>query len=105
MTLGKTAAQIQSAQKALHKIGQKRLYTTLCNVLDSLRGEAPETLSIYHPLKGNNDALIQARSRALLHLYLKARFGLALFSVRENFVTDGPNDGGCLLYTSPSPRD
>ncbi len=38
--------------------------------------------------------MIQARSRALLHLFLKARFGLVLFQDRESRVTDGPNDGG-----------
>ncbi len=94
MVLGRTAADVIAAQKALHKVGQQRLYKTLCNVLDSLRGEAPQALSIYHPIDENNDALIQARSRALLHLYLKARFGLGSFTIREKFVTDGPYDGG-----------
>jgi hypothetical protein len=94
MTLGKAAAQILNAQQALHKVGQQRLYITLCNVLDSLSSEAPIELSIYHPSKANGDAVIQARSRALLHLYLKARFGLASFTSREKFITDGPNDGG-----------
>lgn len=94
MVLGKTEAEVVAAQKALHKVGQQRLYKTLCNVLDSIRNEAPQTLSIYHPSKENKDAVIQARSRALLHLYLKARFGLGLFTIRERFVTDGPFDGG-----------
>lgn len=94
MALGKTAAQAIAAQTALHNVGQKRLYKTLCNVLDSLRNEAPASLSIYLPPKGNNDALIQARSRALLHLYLKARFGIGSFTSREKYVTDGPHDGG-----------
>jgi hypothetical protein len=94
MALGKTAAQAIAAEKALYKVGQQRLYKTLCNVLDSLRSEAPAAASIYLPPKGNHDALIQARSRALLHLYLKARFGLGSFTSREQFVTDGPFDGG-----------
>lgn len=94
MAIGKTAAQAIAAQKAFQQVGQKRLYKTLCNVLDSLRDEAPAALSIYHPNKANQDAVIQARSRALLHLYLKARFGLASFASREKFVTDGPLDGG-----------
>lgn len=38
--------------------------------------------------------MIQARSRALLHLFLKARFGLTEFKDRMKYVTDGPNDGG-----------
>ena len=94
MALGKTAAKAIAAKKALHEVGQQRLYKTLCNVLDSLRSEAPAALSIYHPPKGNHSAVIQARSRALLHLYLKARFGLGSFTSRERFVTDGPYDGG-----------
>jgi hypothetical protein len=74
--------------------GNKRLYTTLCKVLDALRAEAPLTDIRYNPPPGNQDALIQARSRALLHLFLKARFGLVQFADREPFVTDGPNNGG-----------
>lgn len=70
------------------------LYNTLCSVLDSLRAEAPRSYPIYHPSMGNADALIQARSRALLHLFLKARFGLVRFGDREKYVTDGSSDGG-----------
>lgn len=94
MKLGKKAAQAAVAKKASHDAGQERLYVTLCKVLESLCNEAPSTQTIYHPPKTNMDAIVQARSRALLHLYLKARFGLASFSGREKFVTDGPQDGG-----------
>jgi hypothetical protein len=76
----------------------KRLYDTLCRVLDSLRAEAPAANAIYGPPAGNHDALIQARSRALLHLFLKARFGLLYFDDREALVTDGPHDGGIDAY-------
>jgi len=75
-------------------VGHDRLYATLCKVLDALRHEAPLTSTAYHPAAGNQDALIQARSRALLHLFLKARFGLVDFLTREKYVTDGPHDGG-----------
>ena len=71
-----------------------RLYGTLIRVLDSIRHEAPVTDTKYHPPVGNNDALIQARSRALLHLFLKSKFGIASFDDREKLVTDGPHDGG-----------
>ncbi|MDZ4103073.1 MAG: AIPR family protein [Hydrogenophaga sp.] len=94
MVLGQAAAKALAAKKASQKLGQQRLYATLCKVLDSLRMEAPSSQSIYHPAKSNHDGLIQARSRALLHLYLKARFGLSTFAGREKFVTDGPWDGG-----------
>jgi len=78
--------------------GNKRLYETLCRVLDALRLEAPQANRLYNPPAGNADALIQARSRALLHLFLKARFGLVRFADREQFVTDGTNDGGIDAY-------
>lgn len=58
----------------------------------------PPTNSNYHAVPGNETALIQARSRALLHLFLKARFGLIDFSERERFVTDVPQDGGIDAY-------
>jgi hypothetical protein len=74
--------------------GNARLYKTLVRVLDSLRNEAPAANSTYRPAPGNIDALIQARSRALLHLFLKARFGLVRFTDREALVTDGREDGG-----------
>jgi hypothetical protein len=74
--------------------GTTRQYATLIKVLDSLREEAPVEDTIYHPPAGNNDAMVQARSRALLHLFLKGRFGLTEFKDRIKYVTDGPNDGG-----------
>lgn len=77
-----------------NSIGNRRLYKTLCQVLDSLREESPAELSVYRPPAGNTQALIQARSRALLHLYLKSRFGISSFTEREKLVTDGPMDGG-----------
>jgi hypothetical protein len=87
-----------SGEKMSTQVGNQRLYETLCRVLDALRGEAPSTDPIYNPPPGNGEALIQARSRALLHLFLKARFGLVRFADRESFVTDGPYDGGIDAY-------
>lgn len=75
-------------------IGEKRRYQTLCRVLDSLCNEAPPSAKEYHPPTGDSVKQIQARSRALLHLFLKARFGLTKFLERESFITDGPHDGG-----------
>lgn len=79
-------------------LANQRLYNTLCNVLDSLCKEAPAEEVVYHAPTGNHQALIQARSRALLHLFLKARFGLLAFSQRDWFVTDGSHDGGIDAY-------
>lgn len=78
--------------------GQNRLYATLCKVLDALRKEAPPANTIYHPATGAKDGLVNARSRALLHLFLKARFGLTRFNDRERQVTDGTFDGGIDAY-------
>lgn len=75
-------------------IGHDRQYKTLCNVLDSLRKEAPASNQMYHPVPMTQEALIQARSKALLHLFLKARFGITEFKDRIKRITDGPYDGG-----------
>ena len=69
-------------------------YQTLINVLDVLRKEAPETYKFYHPLEKDIEKLNQARSRALIHLFLKVKFGLIEFKEREKYVVDGMNDGG-----------
>lgn len=93
--MAKTAAK---AKTSSWDDGSVRLYETLVRVLDSLRSEAPPKDAVYHPPKGNHDAVIQARSRALLHLFLKARFGLTSHAARESFVTDGKYDGGIDAY-------
>ena len=78
-------------------------YTTLLDVLDNFRLEAHSTKwaksycadmqETYLPEKIEN-----ARSRALIHLFLKANFGIETFEEREHLVTDGPNDGGIDGY-------
>jgi len=78
--------------------GDERLYDTLCKVLDALRAEAPSDDVTYNPPPQNAGAIIQARSRALLHLFLKARFGLVRFAERQKFITDGTADGGIDAY-------
>jgi hypothetical protein len=87
-----------AVQTVSTRVGNSRLYDTLCKVLDSLRAEAPPSDARYNPPPGNSEGTIQARSRALLHLFLKARFGLVHFGEREAFVTDGPHDGGIDAY-------
>lgn len=69
-------------------------YKTLTNILDALCREAPKTKTIYHPKVGAEQQLIQARSRAYLHLFLKVKFGLLNFKEREKQITDGQHDGG-----------
>lgn len=94
MKLGADGALAVATKKISGEAGQERLYMTLCNVLNSLCKEAPPELQVYHPKSGNHEAGILAKSRALLHLYLKARFGLTSFEDREKYITDDPHDGG-----------
>ena len=98
MATGMKAAKALAARRQVEKIGHKRRYDTLCRVLDSICAEAPGSPTEYHPPSTNPDARIQARSRALLHLYLKAKFGLINFDNRERYITDGPYDGGIDAY-------
>lgn len=73
-------------------------YETLLVVLDKLCSEAPPRLKRYHPQPTDLDKLNQARSRALIHLYLKVKFGLLRFEEREHFLTDKGGDGGIDAY-------
>ena len=73
-------------------------YQTLINVLDQLRYESPKEMVRYRPPSDNLEKVNQARSRALIHLYLKVSFGLLDFSDREKVVTDGSYDGGIDAY-------
>ena len=73
-------------------------YKNLVNVLDQLRYEAPKEIKKYHPDREDLEKVNQARSRALIHLYLKVSFGLLDFKARERLVTDGSYDGGIDAY-------
>lgn len=73
-------------------------YHVLVRVLDCLRNEAPPERRSYHPDEANVDAVNAARSKAFLHLFLKVRFGLLSFGEREEFVTEGSQDGGVDAY-------
>lgn len=69
-------------------------YSILINILDKLCEEAPAGLIVYHPSKGDKTKIDQARSRAYIHLYLKATKGIIDFEDRELLITDGGHDGG-----------
>src|SRR5438067_1985951 len=73
-------------------------YENLVAVLDNLRDEAPPAYQTYHPSISEPEKLSVARSRALLHLFLKVRFGLLTFLEREAHITEGPDDGGIDAY-------
>jgi hypothetical protein len=73
-------------------------YSTLVNILDQIRKEAPQEYKRYHVLETDIDKLNQARSRAFIHLFLKVRFGLLDFKAREYYITDDSYDGGIDAY-------
>ena len=75
-------------------------YQILVRVLDGIRAEAAKTrfTSLYAVGSQPPDQVWQARARAYVHLYLKVMFGLTEFEEREQYVTDGPQDGGIDGY-------
>jgi hypothetical protein len=73
-------------------------YSTLISILDSIRKEAPTNYKKYYPPQSAIEAVSYARSRALVHLFLKVRFGITDFLERELFITDEGQDGGIDGY-------
>lgn len=73
-------------------------YNSLIRILDRLRGEAPKEYKTYHPDEADLILLNQARAKAFVHLYLKVNFGLLDFKDRDEFFTDGTDDGGIDAY-------
>ncbi|ETA83327.1 AIPR family protein [Eikenella corrodens] len=73
-------------------------YETLVNILDKLCDEAPPQNSRYYPRPDDIEGKNHARSRALIHLYLKVMFGILNFKDREHLITDGSQDGGIDAY-------
>ncbi len=73
-------------------------YETLVRILDQIRKEAPAEYKSYYPLESDVEKLNQARAKALIHLYLKVKFGLLDFKQREQYVTDSTDDGGIDAY-------
>jgi hypothetical protein len=75
-------------------------YEILINILDTIIKEAPTSLSKKYPIPNSvtKEQIIQPRSRAFIHLFLKVQFGLLDFKKREHFVTDGSYDGGIDGY-------
>lgn len=73
-------------------------YDDLVNILDKLRYEAPKENRRYYPDQTETEKVNQARSRAYIHLFLKVKFGMTDFEQREEFITDGPSDGGIDGY-------
>lgn len=73
-------------------------YKTLLNILTQIRKEAPSNYKRYYPLENDTEGINAANSKAYIHLFLKVKFGLLTFKEREEFVSDGTNDGGIDGY-------
>ena len=76
-------------------------YSLLLKILDDIRESAPKDLfDLYNPSSNNEEPLIEARSRALLHLYLMVECGIDEedFKARERLICDGTQDGGLDAY-------
>jgi hypothetical protein len=73
-------------------------YSVLVRVLDRLRAEAPAAFRSYYPDPADIEGVNAARSKAFVHLFLKVRFGLLTFEERNDFITEGSNDGGIDAY-------
>ena len=73
-------------------------YEILLNTLDRICEESPDNFVSYKVDKSNIESLNQARSKAFIHLFLKVKCGIARFSERHNFITDGTQDGGVDAY-------
>jgi hypothetical protein len=74
------------------------LYDQLVQVIDGIRNQAPVEYKSYRPDKNNHELLNSARSKAYIHLFVLANFGQLDFKQREEFITDGTNDGGIDGY-------
>jgi hypothetical protein len=79
-------------------IGRTQKYDALLTILDQIRREAPSEYKSYRPLESQIPKLDAARSRAFIHLFLKVRFGLLGFLDREQYITEGTQDGGVDAY-------
>lgn len=73
-------------------------YQTLVTVLEELRKEAPVQFKRYYPLETEIDKKNHALALSFIHLFLKVKFGLLDFNERENYITDGTDDGGVDGY-------
>jgi hypothetical protein len=73
-------------------------YHVLVRVLDCLRREAPPERRSYYPETSDVEGVNAARSKAFIHLFLKVRFGLLTFNERDEYITEGAQDGGVDAY-------
>jgi len=74
-------------------------FDILLRILDQIRTEGvAEGFSSYGGNATQPEAIIHARSKAYIHLFLKVKFGVLGFVDRETYITDGTQDGGIDGY-------
>lgn len=79
--------------------GQHRKYAILNNILnDYVREGAQVSRRRAQFDTSSTEKANQARSRAFIHLYLAATYGVVSFEERENMITDASYDGGIDAY-------
>ena len=81
------------------RLEQARKYGILTNILDEYVREGakhPRRRSQFDTSTEDNNN--RARSRAFIHLYLSATYGIIEFDERENIITDASYDGGIDAY-------
>lgn len=73
-------------------------YETLVNILDKIIADKP--VNKYQKLYSTTDeaSIQRSRSRAYIHLFLMAHYGMLDFEQREKFITDEKYDGGIDAY-------
>jgi hypothetical protein len=79
--------------------GQERKYKILTNILDGYvhdGAKLPRRKSFFDT--STEEKANQARSRAFIHLYLAATYGVLDFEEREHTITDASFDGGIDGY-------
>lgn len=73
-------------------------YDTLINILDNIRKQAPDTAEFSRFHSKNPDDILYSRGQAFIHLLLQVKFGLETFTERDQYITDGQQDGGLDAY-------
>lgn len=84
--------------------GQARKYAILTNILDEYVREGSLSARRRFFDTSTEEKANQARSRAFIHLYLAATYGILDFEEREHSITDSSYDGGVDGYFIDSER-
>lgn len=72
-------------------------YSILLKTLDEICESAPSEFTSYK-IDGSYDEINKARSKALIHLFLKVKCGISGFVKIHDLITEGTQDGGLDAY-------